>query len=347
MRVSVLGLNFKTASVDIRERLSVPAHKMPELFKRLEEKKIFDERLVLSTCNRTEIYGVDANGKSSVEETKAFLCEYSSLSKAEIDHALYVLDGPQSVDHLFRVASGLDSMIIGETEITGQVKNAYKLAQEHHQTGKVLNHLFQKSLKVAKDLRTKTEIGAGRVSVASVAVDLAEKIFEDLKNSRVMVVGTGEMSTQVAKALISKEAKAVIVSSRHFERAKELAKELGGEALDFREFEAHAPAADIIVTATEAPCSLIREEHGRAWMKMRRERPLFLIDIAVPRNIDPAINELDGVFLYNIDDLQNISNKNLAIRESHLEKCMEMVSVQTAHCMSWIKKEFGGASHGA
>jgi glutamyl-tRNA reductase len=258
----------------VRERLSVPPQKTEDILKQMQARGIFDERLVLSTCNRTELYGA-ANGRAdALKLAKDFLSEYGGLELSRFEDKLYVYRGPKSVQHLFAVASGLDSMVIGETEITGQVKDAYLLAHQKQQTGKVLNTLFQKSLKVAKNLRTETRIGAGRVSVASVSVDLAEKIFESLKGVRVMVIGTGEMSTQVVKAMIARGAAARIVSSRHHDRAVALAQELGAEALAFDTYESAIQDTDILITATSAPMVLVREPQVHEWMRVRHDKPL-------------------------------------------------------------------------
>jgi glutamyl-tRNA reductase len=232
-------------------------------------------------------------------------------------------------------------MVVGETEIIGQVKDAYLSAHKNRQTGKVLNNLFQRSLKVAKNLRTHTDIGTGRVSVASVAVDLAEKIFEKLEGARVLVIGTGEMSMQVTKAMISKGSKAMIVSSRHHERALELAAQLGGEAVSYDRYEEKIASADILIASTLAPKVLIHPEQVKAWMKIRHEKPLFLIDIAVPRNIDEAVQKIDNVYLYNIDDLKEIAGKNIAFRESQAKECTELIHTQTGYFMDWLAKEFG------
>ncbi len=341
MEITVLGINHKTAPLEIREKLNIPAHRTAELLKALEQRRIFEERLVLSTCNRTEIYGAAAKTDGAIEQTKRFLSEYSRLQLEDFEDKLYVLRQSESVKHLFSVAAGLDSMVLGETEITGQVKDAYLSAQKSRQTGKVLNALFQRSFRVAKRLRTQTEIGVGRVSVASVAVELAEKIFENLKNVKVLVIGTGEMSTQVAKAMIAKGALAFIVSSRHHERAEQLVAELGGTAVRYDAYEEKIEAADIVIASTLAPRVLIHKEQVKAWMKRRHEKPLFLIDIAVPRNIDPAVERLDNVYLYNIDDLQGIADKNRAYRESQLEDCSRLVGHQTQYFMEWLGKEFG------
>ncbi len=340
MDIFVLGLNHKTAPVEVREQLSVPFQKTEEVLSRMQELQIFDERLILSTCNRTELYGA-ANGRcDAVKSAKDFLSGYAALDLSRFEDKLYVYRGAESVEHLFSVTSGLDSMVIGETEITGQVKEAYLLAHRKRQTGKVLNTLFQKSLKVAKNLRTQTRIGTGKVSVASVAVDLAEKIFGNLKNVRVMVIGTGDMSTQLVKAMISRGAFASIISSRHHDRAVALAAELGAEALAYDTYESGIQDTDILITATSAPMVLVREPQVHEWMRVRRDKPLFLIDVAVPRNIDITAEKLDNVYLYNIDDLRQIADQNLALRESELSACSELIQTQTRHFMDWFKKEF-------
>lgn len=341
MQILVLGINHKTAPVEIREKLSVPAHRTPEFLESLKRRHIFDERVVLSTCNRTEIYGVARDLSEDIRKTKTLLSEYSSLDVSLFEDKLYLLKQPNSVEHLFSVASGLDSMVVGETEIIGQVKEAYLLAHQHGQTGKVLNTLFQRSLKVAKNLRSGTQIGMGRVSVASVAVDLSRKIFEDLEKVRVFVLGTGEMASQVAKALVAGGAFPVIVSSRHHERAKELAGALGGEALRYEDYEERINEADILIASTHAGRFLVRSAQVKHWMKLRHEKPLFLIDIAVPRNIDPEAEKLDNVYLYNIDDLKGISDKNLSLRQAQAEHCEGLVKGQTEFFMSWLFKEFG------
>jgi glutamyl-tRNA reductase len=341
LEIVVVGLNHKTAPIEVRERLSVPSHRASDFLKDLEGRKIFDERVLLSTCNRTEIYGVGQDFSESIARAKHFLSQYARLDLPLFEDKLYVLRQPHSVDHLFSVASGLDSMVVGETEITGQVKDAYSLACEHRQTGKVLNHLFQRSLKVAKNVRTHTDIGLGRVSVASVAVDLAGKIFENLKNVGVMVIGTGEVSTQVLKALIGKGASATIVSSRHFDRARQLAAELGAEALSYEDYEEKIAQIDILISATSAPKTLIDQSRVRQWLKIRHQKPLFLIDLAVPRNMDTAIEKLDNVYLYNVDDLRTIADRNKIFREGQLSRCVDLIRSQRQYFMDWLLKEFG------
>lgn len=341
VEILVLGVNHKTAPLELREKLSVPRHKAQDLLNTLRDKDVFRERVLLSTCNRTEIYGVADKPAESVQRAKEFLSEYSNLDLSIFEKNIYVLKQPDSVRHLFSVASGLNSMVVGETEILGQVKEAYLEAHKHRQTGKVLNNLFQRSLKVAKTVRTQTEIGSGRVSVASVAVELAEKIFETLKGAHVMVLGTGEMSSQVTKAMVSRGALPRIVSSKHFERAEAMAAEFGAEAVHYDRYEEKIRDTDIIIASTHAPKVLIQSRQIRSWMKVRHERPLFLIDIAMPRNIDPGAEKIDNVYLYNLDDLQGIANKNLALREGELAECFGVVHKQTQFFMGWLMKEFG------
>ncbi len=341
MEILVVGLNHKTAPIEVRERLTIPAHRAGDLLRELGERRIFDERLVLSTCNRTEIYGVTDHAAESARQAKRFLSDYSSMALENFEDKLYVLRQPESVTHLFSVASGLDSMVLGETEIIGQVKTAYEAALQDRQTGKVLNHLFQRSLKVAKDVRTHTEIGAGRVSVASVAVSLAEKIFGELAGVRVMVLGTGEMAEQVTRGIVSKGGTALIVSSRHHGRAEALAAALNGTAVRYEDYESGIGRVDILIASTLAPRVLIREAQVRAWMKARHERPLFVVDIAVPRNVETSVEQLDNVYLYNIDDLQGIAARNLEHREGQLQRCLGLIGAQTQHFMDWLRKEFG------
>jgi len=341
MEILVLGLNHKTAPIDVRERLSVPPQRASEFLAEFKKRSIFEERLLLSTCNRTEIYGVANNSLEDIRQTKALLGEYSKLDIRSFEDKMYVLKQPHSIKHLFSVASGLDSMVLGETEIIGQVKDAYQMAHQSGQTGKVLNTLFQRSLKVAKNLRSSTELGTGHVSVASVAVDLARKIFGDIKKTRVFVLGTGEMASQVTKALVSRGSLPLIVSSRHHERAVEMAKTLGGDALRYETYEKHIQDADILIASTHAGRFLIHSQQVKAWMKQRHEKPLFMVDIAMPRNIDPAAEKLDNVYLYNIDDLKGIAEKNMVFRETQAERCEDLVKGQTERFMGWLFKEFG------
>lgn len=342
MDIFVLGLNHKTAPLELRERLAIPRNKTPEFLKHMAERHISKERLMLSTCNRTEIYGAGPDPSSAIESAKSLLSEYAHVERGLFEKNLYVLQREAAVEHLFSVASGLDSLVVGETEIIGQVKDAYLEAQREGQTGKVLNRLFERSLKVAKDLRTQTEIGEGRVSIASVAADLAGKIFGELKGTRVMVLGTGEMATLLLRTMHARQAKLMVVSSHRFDRAEALGAELGAEPVHYDFYAERMKDVDILITSTLAPTVLIHEAQVRQWMKERQERPLFMIDLAVPRNIEGSAAKPDNAYLYNIDDLRTIADRNAERRRSQLEECSRLVTRQTGLFMDWLKKEFGG-----
>ncbi len=338
MEICVFGLNYHETPLETRERLSISRSKLSDFLKKIEEKRVFDERLVLSTCNRTEIYGVATNFEES--SLTHLLGDYCKVDPTEFEDKVYVKKQPDSVKHLFSVAAGLDSMVIGETEILGQVKEAYLAAHEAKQTGKVLNALFQRSLKVGKNVRTQTQIGEGRVSVASVAVDLAKKIFGTLEKTTALVIGTGEMSTQIVKSMVSSGATPLIASSRHHERAEMLVRQLGGRAVSYDRYEEWIKEIDILITATEAPRVLIDAERVHKWLALRHQKPLFLIDIAVPRNINAAAANVPNAYLYNIDDLQLIAQKNLESRKNQLEACSQLVDQEAGHYMNWLAKEF-------
>jgi glutamyl-tRNA reductase len=253
-----------------------------------------------------------------------------------MDGKLYTLLDHESVAHLFRVASGMDSMVLGESEILGQVKQAYHQATKACTTGKVMHTLFQKSFQTAKAIRHKTGIGRGYASVSSVAVNMAKRILGSLVERRVMVLGAGEMSQLTVKVLREEGVSAILVSNRSYDRAKELASSFGGIAVHFEDFPRFIHEVDIIISSTSAPHMILTKETVSHWMKERKQRPLFLLDIAVPRDIDPKVNELDNVYLYNIDDLQSIITQTLSYRENQLTLCHSLVDQKVAWFMSWF-----------
>jgi glutamyl-tRNA reductase len=274
---------------------------------------------------------VEIYAATSLEPSKAF-SELKQFLKTVHDfenplgEEIYTLAEPQSLQHLFKVASGLDSMILGETEILGQLKDAYKLAHAHEHTGARLNKIFQRAFHVAKHIRTHTNIQRGSVSVASVAVELAEKIFSSLAERDVLVIGAGDTSEKVARALLSRGAKSIIVASRSFERAEILAKEFSGRAVQFDDWAAEFEKIDIAISSTSAPHHILDRAKLEPLMKARKNRPLLLIDIAVPRDIDPAVNFLENVYLYNIDDLQSIADDYLKLRKEEIVRCEEIIA---------------------
>jgi glutamyl-tRNA reductase len=326
MNVIVIGLSHHTSPVELRERFAFADAKIPAALKILRESGIVAEAVILSTCNRVEIYAATA-----LEPVKAFseLKEFLKTAHAfenPLGEEIYTLAEPQSLHHLFKVASGLDSMVLGETEILGQLKTAYALAHQHKHTGARLNKIFQRAFNVAKHIRTHTSIQRGSVSVASVAVELAEKIFSSLAEREVLVIGAGEMSEKTARALLSRGAKSIIVASRSHERAEILAKEFSGRAVQFDDWAAEFEKIDIAISSTSAPHHILDRAKLEPLMKLRKNRPLLLIDIAVPRDIDPAVNFLENVYLYNIDDLQSIAADYLKQRKEEIVRCEEIIA---------------------
>jgi glutamyl-tRNA reductase len=329
-RLLCLGLNYRTTPVEVRERIAFPEAHLPEALKEVRALPGFEESVVLSTCNRVELYAVHdlEQSKRAFEELEGYLARHFHLHDEQAEAlSFYHLEAEETARHLFRVVSGLDSMVLGETEIFGQVKQAYKTALETEVTGRALNKLFQQAFQVGKKVRHETSIQRGSTSVGSVAVDLCEKVF-DLKQCRVMLVGAGEMSRTCAQSLMSRGAKSVIVSNRSYDRAVELASEMGGQALRFDEWEKVLHETDVIISSTSAPHFVIKPELIEQVMRKRRWEPLFIIDIAVPRDVDPKVNEIEGVYLYDIDALQAIADEGRRERMRQLVACEQIIEEQ-------------------
>ncbi len=322
MELFVAGLTYKTAPVEVREKLAVRAARVRCHGCRLRVAAGLSELVLVSTCNRVEIYGV-TSGIARVGRL------FQTLSGTDFDFASYgfLKKGKAAIEHLFSVASGLDSMVIGETEITGQVKQAYLAAQQAKLTGRVTNRLFQTALQVAKEIRTHTGIGRGSTSVGSVAVELAQRIFDqELKDRTVMIIGAGKMGEACVRHLAKQGAQSVIVANRSYDKAQALASEFGGKALEFARLNEGLLAADIVVSSTGAPQVIIRASDIASIMPARRNRPLFLIDIAVPRDIDTDVQQLRSVYLYNVDHLEEIVRENVRSREQELARCVEIIA---------------------
>ena len=329
MKLFVTGISFKTAPVNVRERIAVPASAAGCAGCRLKVRAGLSEVVLLSTCNRVEIYGA-ASDASRVEELMSIL----SPSGPSLSTYTYTHYGEDAVRYLFSVAAGLDSMVIGETEITGQVKNAYEAAQKMKLTGRVTNGLFQKALQAAKAIRTRTQIGRGATSVGSVAVQLAEKIFDSqLRGKSVVILGAGQMGEACVRHLAKKGVGSVTVANRSVERARKLAEEFGGTAVGLDACQRVITGADIVVAAAGGD-TLLDRGALEAIMRERRNRPLFLIDIAVPRNIDPAAGLVDNVFLYNVDHLEEIVSENTRLREMELRQCRQIIDEIAAELMA-------------
>lgn len=326
-KLACIGLNYRTTPVEVRERIAFAEAHLPGALQSVRELPGIAEGVVLSTCNRVEIYAahdLDDPGAGH-DALRRYLVVHFQLTEPEAEAlVLYHLNHDEAARHLFRVVSGLDSMVLGETEIFGQVKQAYKTAHEHGATRRSLNKLFQHAFRVGKRVRNETAIQRGSTSVGSVAVDLAEKVH-DLRECRVMLVGAGEMSRTCAQSLMSRGASSVIVSNRSHDRAVELAAEMGGQAIRFDEWESRLTEVDVLISSTSAPHFVIKTAAIEAVMKERRWRPLLVIDIAVPRDVEPTVNEVEGVYLYDIDALQAIADEGRRERERQLSLCEQII----------------------
>ncbi len=321
----VIGATHHRTPLAVREKLALSAENAAALETELGTIAGLQEFAMLSTCNRIEFYGV-ATTPDAVARVSAAFCTRQQFAPAEFEKIRIDLRGRDAVQHLVEVSAGLDSQIVGENEIFGQVKDAYAGAQARGLTGPILNRVFQKGFQAAKHVRTHTAITEGQVSVANVAVELALNIFGGLKATRILLLGAGEIGEKTAKAFQSRGAAALTVASRKFERAMELAATLGASAMPFEQREARLSEFDVVVCATSAPDLVVSLEATRAAMHKRPARPLFFIDQALPRDIDPAVAEIDNVFLYNLDDLARIADANRAAREAELAKCRVIVT---------------------
>jgi glutamyl-tRNA reductase len=330
MELLLVGLNHKTAPVDIREKLSFPEKIMPEALEALKQREGISECMIISTCNRVEIVaGVD-DPDVLTRQIKEYLRDFHHLSLNDFDRHLYVLTSQEVISHVFQVASSLDSMIVGEPQILGQLKDAYAQAKKCGVTGIILNNVLPRAFKVAKRVRTETGIGRRAISVSFAAVELAKKIFGDISRKSVLVLGAGEMSELVAQHLLGSGVDNVYVSNRTRNRADEMAKKFNGRVIPYENLIEELYRIDILIASTGAPHFVIRREHIAKTISLRKGEPMFLIDIAVPRNIEPSINDIDNVFLYDIDDLQSVVKANLREREKEAHLAMEIIGQEVS-----------------
>ena len=333
MSIVVVGISHHSSSVAFRERFSFAESEIDEALRQLTDSGLAQESVLLSTCNRVELYvstGLPAT--EALHSLKQFLIENRKYTEL-VDDEIYGFTDPLSVQHLFRVASGLDSLVLGETEILGQLKKAYHTAKEMGFTGRQLNKIFQKAFHVSKHIRSNTGIQRGSTSVGSVAVELADKIFDGLKGRRVMVIGAGDTSEKTARSLLSRGASEVAVTNRSYDRAKELADHLNGRAVVFQEWEKEFEDLDIVISSTSAPTYVLDRARVERLVRPRKARPLLLIDIAVPRDIDPEINELENVYVYNIDHLQSIAQDHLSQRQKEISSCESFIKSKSTEIL--------------
>jgi glutamyl-tRNA reductase len=338
MELFVLGLNHDTASIDLRERLFFPERELPKALDALGEVPELAERMILTTCNRVEVYGV-AEGPLSqtVESVVACLGRQRGLDPTQFDGAFYTHTAAAAARHVFRVASSLESMVLGEPQILGQVKSAYSIARAEQSTGIVLNNLLEQAFHVAKRVRTETGIANVPVSIASVAVDLARKIFGDLAGRTVLILGAGEMAELALRHLMDDGVQSILVANRTYERAVALAEQFRGRAVTYDSFQQEMLKADIVISATSAPHMILEKEDMQKIIQERRHRPIFLIDIADPRDIDAACNEVDNVYLYNIDDLQSVAAANQKERQREAERAVPIVEREVELFLAWLR----------
>ena len=338
MHIVVVGLSHKTAPVEIREKLAVPESRMGEALTRLCSYQGVREGILLSTCNRVEVYAVVDEIEAGYGRIQEFLADaHLSLSSEQLTPHLYWHQGDRAISHLFRVASSLDSMIVGESQILGQIKDAFEAGLTHKSTGIILNKVVKKAISVAKRVRTETKISEMAVSVSYAAVELAKKIFSDLSEKTVLLVGAGEMAKLAARHFIASGVRHVRVTTRNPQHGLELAERFGGTAVPFEQFREDMALADIVLVSTGAAHYLVSEDDVQRSVRQRKNRPMFLIDISVPRNIDPAVRHVDNAFLFDIDDLKARVEQNRGGRLQEAEKAERMVVDEVGVVRQWLQ----------
>jgi glutamyl-tRNA reductase len=325
VKFQLIGVNHKSAPIEVRERLAIPESRIPDALKRLVQHPGVDEGLILCTCNRVEVLAQSKNGGTDL---RRFLRDFFHLESTAYESHLYEYSERDAIRHLFRVSSSLDSMVVGEPQILGQVKEAYASARAVGAVHSQLDLLLTRAFAVAKRIRTETTIGSSAVSIASVAVELAKKIFGSLNGKQVFLVGAGKMSELAARHLIANGAESIFVSNRTYERATHFAAKFDGQAILFDQLYETCDRADIVITSTGAPHAIFRREHGELFLSRRKNRPMFFIDIAVPRDVDPEMNKLDGIFVYDIDDLQQAVSSNVSDRRKEAARAEEIIDVE-------------------
>jgi glutamyl-tRNA reductase len=338
MNIVVLGLNHRTASIGLREQVAVPEARLPEVLARLKCWPGIAEAVVLSTCNRVELYAVVKDTSQAFASLQEYFITITpGLSQEEVAPYLYYLNGQDAIRHLFRVTASLDSMVVGEPQILGQVKEAFGAALTHKSTGVVLNKVVKKAISLGKRIRTETGIAENSVSISYAAVELAKKIFQDLSGKTVLLVGAGEMAKLAARHLIHAGMHNVMITTRNYELAVDVAKRFQGLPIPFSDFPREMASADIVICSTGASSYLIGAAEVQRALRSRRNQPMFFIDISVPRNIDPAVGALDNAYLYNIDDLQGHVEKNLEQRRQEAMKAEELIGPEVDLIVKWLK----------
>lgn len=335
--IAIVGLNHKTAPVEIRECLAFSDVETDSALEELRGSPAIDEALLVSTCNRVEVLVTASAVPAAVSTVKKFLSDFKKVETSRFDPSLYVYSGDEAVRHVFRVAASLDSMLLGEPQILGQMKAAYQAAVRKKTTGVVLNRLMHRTFFVAKRVRSETGIGDHAVSISYAAVELGRKIFGTLEGKKVLLLGAGEMAELAVEHLIRNRAGDIFVANRTFERGVSLAQRFRGQPIHFEEFPAHLEQVDIIISSTGSPEFVITSQHVKGIMRSRRNRPLFFIDIAVPRDIDPAINRLPDIYVYDIDDLKGVIEENIEDRNREALKAERIIEEAVIRFRRWLE----------
>ncbi len=336
MHLAVLGINHKTAPVELREKVSLDEEKCGALSRRLLDDEGISEVVPLSTCNRTEVYLVASRPEVGRREAMAALADIATVEQRDLGGCTYYHEGENAISHLYRVAGSLDSLVVGEAQIMGQIKEAYHAAYERESTSVLLNRLFRHALEVGKRVRTETRIGENPVSVSSVAVEMARKVFEELDGRTALLLGAGKMGELTATHLVSHGVTSFIVSNRTYSRAEEMAEKFNGRAVAFEDLQDYLPLADIVISSTGAPHYVLRKGEVERAIRQRHNRPIFFIDIAVPRDIDPGVNDVNNAFLYDIDDLNEVAGANAAQRAKEAHKAEEIIGEEVDSFIHWL-----------
>ncbi len=338
LSILTLGISYKETPVELRERLVFSDRDTAEVLPKLIKNTNIEECIILSTCNRIEIYAVTEDVENAINQIKQFIAEFHNIDVKELSSHYYSFIGVEAIRHIFRVASSLDSMVVGEPQILGQVKESYKIATKADTTGLILNKLFHSTFFAAKKVRSETGIGSQAVSISYAAVELAKRIFDDFTNRTAVLIGSGEMGELAARNLINVGINELIIASRNIENARILAQNLNGKAVRMEEIYYHINHADIIITATDSLEYIIKPIHLKEALNIRKNEPIFLIDIAVPRNIDPRIEELENVYLYDIDDLNGILDENIKSRKQNARKAEEIINHRVIQFSNWLEE---------
>ena len=333
--IVLIGINHKTAPVELRECIAFSEDESASALQTLSRKPHIKELLLFSTCNRVEVLVVTENKREAIDSTKDYIAEVNKIPRQAFEDALYIHEGDEAVRHVFRVASSLDSMVVGEPQILGQVKDAYRLATEAKVSGVILNRLLHRTFFVAKRIRTETGIGGHAVSISYAAVELGRKIFGSLEGKNVLLVGAGEMAELAVEHLIRNKVGDIYVANRTFENGVELARRFNGQALRFEEIADCLKVVDIIISSTGSPDFVITRDQVKGVIRIRRNRPIFFIDIAVPRDIDPQVNRLSNSYVYDIDDLQGVIDENIEDRQKEAIKGERIVDEAVIQFRDW------------